>query len=95
MPLERCQSCGHVAGDVTAEDLGLEQLIDLKLAAMLVPTTVKNLVAHLSRHKAEFPATYRVCGHGRKRRRIRVLTPREIKLVRSRVLRGPGVSRYL
>lgn len=98
MPLHLCTSCGSVAGEVKLQDLidiGLEPPIDLVIAAMLVPCTPKQLSAHLSKRKDMFPPTYRKYRMGKTKCRTRILSPREIWLVRSQRLRGPGKSQWL
>lgn len=67
-------------------------LYDLSLAAELIPCTVVALRKHLSTFKGDYPPIYRRERCGRK---VRLLTAREIAKIRSRMLRGPGVSRVL
>ena len=65
----------------------VEPLFDLRLAAMLIPMRLSTLRTFLSRHKAEFPARYRLDGSGH--RRVRVLYASEARRIRSMVIRGP------
>lgn len=67
-------------------------LYDLGLAAQLIPCTRVALYQHLSTHKADYPPVYRREGTGR---RVRLLTGDEIRRIRSRMLRGPGLERVL
>src|SRR4029077_2257581 len=75
--------------------INLEPLMDMAFAADLCGMTYKQLVDFLRRHKWRFPARYRLAtywdtGGYRRRIRVRVLYPFEIKLVREIWLRGPG-----
>jgi hypothetical protein len=65
----------------------VEPLFDVRLAAMLVPMRHSALRTLLSRHKAEFPARYRLDGSGH--RRVRVLYASEVRRIRAMVIRGP------
>jgi len=67
-------------------------LYDLKLAAQLIPCKYKSLIEHLRRFKAEHPAVYRRFGTGQ---RVRLLSAYEIRTVRQRMLKGPGLERVL
>lgn len=66
----------------------IDSLFDMRLAAMLVPMHYGTLKKFLSRHKAQFPARYRLSG--REHRRVRLLSGAEIKRIRAMTLRGPG-----
>ena len=80
----KCPNCGAtLKGFFSAVD----PLFDLQLAAMLIPMRYNSLKKFLCRHKALFPARYRVAGD---RRRRRLLCATEINKIRSIVIRGPG-----
>jgi hypothetical protein len=64
----------------------LEPLFPLRAAAMAIPMRYHSLKAFLSRHRTQFPARYRLVG--RPHRRNRLLTAREIRMIRAMVLRG-------
>lgn len=65
--------------------LPVEPLYDLKFAAQLIPCTPKGLTTLLNRNKPLYPPRYRRDSTGR---RIRLLTPQEIKQVRRSMVRG-------
>ena len=64
----------------------VEPLFTLRAAAAIIPMRIATLRTFLSRHKAEFPARYRLDGSGH--RRIRLLYASEIWRIRRMVIRG-------
>jgi len=91
--MEQAQPTIIVTGTVDKQiPLPVVPLYDLKLAAQLIPCTHAALQKHISVHKADYPAVYRREGTGR---RVRLLTADEIRLIRSRMLKGPGLERVL
>ena len=80
----KCPQCGAA---LPGFSIAVDPLFDLQLAAMLIPMRYVSLKKFLCRHKAMFPARYRVAGD---RRRRRLLSASEIKTISSMVIRGPG-----
>jgi hypothetical protein len=83
----------HLAGkvqiiDVTV-DLPVVPLYDAKFSATLVPCLHQTLIQFVNDHKDLFPVIYR---RTRNRKRIRMLTGEQIRLVRSMMLDGPGLA---
>jgi hypothetical protein len=76
----KCPKCGADRSNI------VDPLFDLKVAAMLIPMRYPSLKKFLCRHKAQFPPRYRLAGD---RRRRRLLSASEIKIIRSKVIRGP------
>jgi hypothetical protein len=67
--------------------LPVEPLLDMPVAALLVPMNYNAFKAFVSRHKHLFPARYRLVGRGH--RRVRQISASEIRLAREMVIR-PG-----
>ena len=78
--ITQCPRCGYVGESI-------DFLFTLRAAAMLVPMSYDALRKFLSRHREEFPPVYDT--EGAQRHLIRVLTGRDIREIRRRVLRGP------
>lgn len=70
----------------------VEPVVDLDVAAELIPTTPKRLRDFLYRHREEYNPTtiYRLDINRRRRRMLRIS---DIKKIRRQYLRGPGVER--
>jgi hypothetical protein len=88
-----CHECGAQSAAPSLEASGIDPLFDLRLAAYLIPMRVDTLKKWLTRHKELFPPLYRL--QGRMHRRIRLLSGREIRLIRSMALRGKSAERAL
>lgn len=69
----------------------IEPLYDLDVVAQLVPVELDKLKNHLKRHK-EYPRVYRLDKDQRRRRMLPIST---IKTIRSHVLRGPDLERFI
>ena len=66
-------------------------LYDIKAAAPLVGKTYGALTSFLKDHKDKFPPRYRTYkGSHKHSRLVRVLTAREVLLIRTYTLKGPG-----
>ena len=77
------------------EELGLEPLIDMAFAADLIGMTYDQLKNFLYKNKGKFPGRYRRVyfrsDDGKRRRtKVRVLYPFEIREIRELSLTGPG-----
>ncbi len=68
----------------------VEPLYDLQVVATLLPMHPASLRKLLSRHKAAFPARYRLSDSCH--RRIRLLSATEIRRLRAMVVREPNVD---
>lgn len=78
---------GDICGKCGAEGDAIQPLFDLDMASSLIPMRYTSLKTYLSKHKDRFLPRYMLTyGH----RRIRLLTPEEIKAIRAAVLIGPG-----
>lgn len=76
-----------VCGQCGTEGETIQPLFDLDMASTLIPMRYTSLKTYLSKHKDQFPPRYMLTyGH----RRIRMLSAREIKIIRMGLLRGPG-----
>ncbi|TKB65672.1 MAG: hypothetical protein E8D52_14810 [Nitrospira sp.] len=78
-----CPKCGAT---LTGVGGSVDPLFDLKVAAALIPMRYASLKKFLCRHKAMFPARYRLAGD---RRRRRLLSVTGINKIRETVIRGP------
>jgi hypothetical protein len=90
MSLQYVEVTGSV--DITRV-LPVVPLYDLRLAAQLIPCTYDALHYYLKHHKAEHPAVYRRFGRPGVKKRL--LSAEEIMLIRSRLLKGPGLANVL
>jgi hypothetical protein len=86
-----CESCGTPISMPLLEVAGIDPLYDMRMAAYLIPMRYETLKKCLGRHRELFPPLYRL--QGRMHRRIRVLSGREIKLIRALSLRGKSAER--
>lgn len=91
--------CPHCSGELPSEPVftGVQlptpvyPMYDMRVAAELIPCSYEAIKAYISRNKAEYPARFRVYeDEHRRRRRVRVLSSREILQIRANKLRGPG-----
>lgn len=94
--LHTCPQCHHEfeSGEVLARvslPPPIYPMYDLRVAAELIPTTYAGLVQFLQRNKQEYAPRYRIYEDGKGiRRRVRILSSREILAIRVRTLRGEG-----
>lgn len=66
-------------------------MYDMRVAAELIPCSYEALRQWLWRYQAKYPPRYRVYQDAKGiRRRVRVVSSREILQIRSERLRGPG-----
>lgn len=80
--------------DIAKITTHVEPVVDVDVAAQLIPTTAKKLRNFLRIHGAEYGPTtiYRLDANRRRRRMLRVS---DIRKLRKHYLRGPGLAGLL